>query len=79
MFINMSPISTSFCLIHGSQAIRRIAVTSMICVLSLLILRVTMKQLVRVMTELLNVGVSTDIQEKIVIYLQVWIPIIAKN
>ena len=79
MFINMSPISTSFCLIHGSQAIRRIAVTSMICVLSLLILRVTMKQLVRVMTELLNVGVSTDIQEKIVIYLQVCIFIMAEN
>ena len=51
----------------------------MICALSLLILRVTMKQLVRVMTESLNVGVSTDIQEKIVRYLQVWIPIMDEN
>ena len=79
MLINMSPISSSFCLIHGSQAVRRIAVTLMIYVLSLLILRVTMKQLVRVMTELLNVGVSTDIQEKIVRYLQVWLFIMAEN
>ena len=58
---------------------RPTAIISMICVLFRSILCVTVKQLVRVIMALLNVGVSTAIQEKTVKYLQVCLSIIPDN